>query len=495
MNADKKFCKCQGIVVVIIVLLAGLAVPATVAMTSRTKAEPEIVAVQSDKEDISKSTAKLVQLGLVEPAAITVEKLADICEAMESVIVDISVEYEWYNIPPWTMETLIVKDGILNFKLSAARSLSAREPNDPNFMLFDRLLLEESATVVTKEENSFESVLKYSYNGKVVKHLNVGGWPREIRSGIVSYRKEFVPTLTLSPLGFSILRLSMTDKIPLSAWLRDKEFVRIDNTIEKVGGFNTIRADLLQWSGKNVYLRIYFSVDHGYYPVMYEHMGKSVLNFEVHSLEQVAEGLWFPSSGLIRKTDNERMDGFQTIGKIVVNQGLTDEHFDIDFPPGTEVRDEIRGTEYIVKPTKEQKEKFEKEKQWLKEHADETAAMEKEGGRIYSAARLMKLLTAIDLYMTDNDEKFPQTLDDLKLYFGDKDKETFSWLLKNVEYLGSDLEPEKIDVTRTPIAYDKTLLKKGEGTNVLFVNGLVEFCKPDRLEKVGINDSENTQVE
>jgi len=299
--------------------------------------------------------------------AITVDELADICEAMESTIKDVSVEYKWYNIPPWTfedaeaemgMETLIVKDGIRNFKLSAARSLSTREPNDPNFLLFDRLLLEESAIIITKKENSWNDIMKYSYDSKIAKRLNIGGWPREVRSGIVSSRKEFVPTLTLSPLGFSILRLSMCKPmkyIPLSAWLRDKEFVRLDNTIEKVNGFNTIRADLLQWSSKNVYLRIYFSVDHSYTPVRYEHVGgKSVLTFEVHSLEQVAEGLWFPSSGLIKTTDSERMDGFQTIGKIVVNQGLTDEHFDIDFPPGTEVRDEIRDLKYVVKPTEEQ---------------------------------------------------------------------------------------------------------------------------------------------
>ena len=32
-----------------------------------------------------------------------------------------------------------------------------------------------------------------------------------------------------------------------------------------------------------------------------------------------------------------------------VNQGLTDEHFDIDFPVGTKVHDEIKDTKYIVK--------------------------------------------------------------------------------------------------------------------------------------------------
>ena len=150
---------------------------------------------------------------------------------------------------------------------------------------------------------------------------------------------------------------NVTDKLPLSVILRrHKELVRLDNNVEKVNGFNTIRADFLQEWTKQVCIRVCFSVDHGYTPVRYEYIskGKPGLTFDVGALEQVAEALWFPSSGLIKTTDSERMDGFQTIGKIVVNQGLTHEYFDIDFPPGTEVRDEIRDLEYVVKPTEEQ---------------------------------------------------------------------------------------------------------------------------------------------
>jgi hypothetical protein len=150
------------------------------------------------------------------------------------------------------------------------------------------------------------------------------------------------------------------DNKPLSAILRQyKELVRLDNTITKVNGFNTIRADFLQEQTKQVCIRIFFSVDHGYTPVRYEYVNKGMpdLTFEVSSLEKVAEGLWFPSSGLISgsgivsSSGEERVNGFQIISKILVNQGLTDEHFDIEFPPGTEVRDEIKDLEYVVKPT------------------------------------------------------------------------------------------------------------------------------------------------
>jgi hypothetical protein len=512
MKADKKFYKCPGVVVSIaVLLLAALAVPVAVAMTSGTKTQPKPVSKQNE-EELSRLTAKLVKLASVKPAAITVEKLADICEAMESAIVDVSMEYEWYIEPPQTVEDiagtgmLIPKDGLYRHKFSAARSLAARDTNDPNFLLFDRLLVEDSETIMNAEGDCSDNVTKKSYNGKFGKYVSIsGGFDGALRTspdGTITESRSFIPSLILSPLGFSVFRFSLSrgmDYEPLFEGLRKKEFVRIDNTIEKVNGFYTIRAELLTFADKLPYLRIYFSVDHGYTPVRYEHgapQSKNILTFEVQSLEQVAEGLWFPSSGLVSVSGKKRSNGFRAISEIVVNQGLTDEDFDIEFPPGTRVRDEIRDTEYIVKPTKEQKEKFEKEKQWAKEHAEEMAAKKREGGRFYSAARLHRLGTAIDMYMMmQDDKKYPQTLDDLKPYFSDKDKEFFSWLLKNVEYLGAGLEPEKVDVSGTPIAYDKTLLKKSEGTNVLFVNGLVKFCRLEELGKLGINDSEEAQVE
>lgn len=502
MKADKKFYKCPRIIVWIAVLLVfALAVLTTVAMTSRTKTQPKTVGEQNE-EELSKLTAKLVRLASVEPAAITVERLADICEAMESAIVDISLEYEWYVEPPRTVED-IAGTGMLMVKGHRRHQWSTARP------FADRVRTVESATIMNAEGDSWNSVTKKSYNGKFGKNvwisLTLDGVLRTTPDGIITKSKSFMPSLILSPLGFSVLRLSFSkvaDNQPLSVVLR--KLGRLDNAVMKINGFNTIRADVLQEVTKQVVLRIYFSVGHGYTPIRYEHIrlgrpesGKLEIvagTIEVNSLEEVAKGLWFPSGGTISSPDDKQMNGYRAISEIVVNQGLTDEDFDIEFPPGTKVRDEIRDTEYIVKPTKEQKEEFEKEKQWEKEHAEEMAEMEREGGRVYSAARLIRLGGVKDVYMMMvKDKKFPQKLDDLEMYFDDK--EIFSWLLKNVEYLGAGLEADKIDVSKTPIAYDKTLLKKGEGTNVLFVNGLVEFCRPEELGELGIGDSEDAQVE
>jgi hypothetical protein len=290
--------------------------------------------------------------------AVTIDELAGICEQMESLIVDISLEYEWYNIPPWTVEEaeaemgtemLIPKDGLRRFKLSLMCY-----PNEPNRPLFDRLLLEESTTLVTKDGNSWHNVTKQSYNGKIAKYLNIGGWPQDVREGVISNDRSPISSLIPSPLGFSVFRFGIsdvTDKTLLSIVLRRKELVRFDNTIKEINGFNTIHVDFLQEVTKQVCIRIYFSVDHGYTPVRYEYISSGKLNgaIDVYSLQKVAKGLWFPSSGLISSSDDERSNAFQVIGSVLINQGLTAEDFDIEFPVGTEVHDEVQGREYIVK--------------------------------------------------------------------------------------------------------------------------------------------------
>ncbi|MBA7603106.1 hypothetical protein ES703_10210 [subsurface metagenome] len=73
-------------------------------------------------------------------------------------------------------------------------------------------------------------------------------------------------------------------------------------------------------------------------------------------------------------------------------------------------------------------------------------------------------------------------MQELEPYIGKK--QDFQWILDNVAYLGKGKK------ARTPpdavIAYDRTLLKKGNGTNVLFNDHHVEFRTPEQLEKLGI---------
>jgi len=316
-------------------------------------------------------TVFLLLVGQLPAAmAVTIEELANICEKMESAIVDISLEYEWLTIPHQTfeeaeaemgVEVLIPKDGRRMFELSAAGLLFNRDPNDPNSPpLPDRFLLEESATIITNKGNSWDNITKQSYNGKIGKYLNIGGWPRKVSTASISQKRPDISTI-LTPLGFSVLRFricEVTNRSLISHILRDyKELVHLDNTVKNINGFNTVRADLLRKYTKQVCIRVYFSVDHGYTPVRYEYLSgretEIALSIDIHSLEKIAEGLWFPSTGTISSSDSERVGGYIVTSKIVVNQGLTEKDFDIDFPPGTKVQNEITGEEYVVKPESE----------------------------------------------------------------------------------------------------------------------------------------------
>jgi len=134
---------------------------------------------------------------------------------------------------------------------------------------------------------------------------------------------------------------------------KSKERVHLYNRIEKINGFDTIRADLLHPT-KQVYLRIYFSVEHGYTPVKFEYIrnGSEVSStVEVTSLQKIADGLWFPSSGIMNHYHGMTKIEYKAIGNIVINQGLKEEDFDIEFPTGTQVDDQVRGIKYIATST------------------------------------------------------------------------------------------------------------------------------------------------
>jgi prepilin-type processing-associated H-X9-DG protein len=96
-------------------------------------------------------------------------------------------------------------------------------------------------------------------------------------------------------------------------------------------------------------------------------------------------------------------------------------------------------------------------------------------GRQNSAQQLSGLGKAVAMYAADHNVKLPGTMQELKPYVGDD----FQWLVENARYLGKGQESKAPD---TPIAYDKTLLEKGNGTNMLFLDGHVEFLTPEELK-------------
>ena len=227
----------------------------------------------------------------------------------------------------------------------------------------ERLLSKATSILMDENENSFESTTMQSFNGKIVKHLTIGalsptGEQVNISSGTITEDRRFDTLMAVSPIRFSVLSFKYIDheKTPLSERLRKSDFVRLNDNIKRINGFNTVCAEFL-WDAPNVpilhkkepKLRVYFSIDNGYTPIKFDNLSHSEsgpeVNFSVNvtSLEKVSDNLWFPSEGSLG--DNPT-NTYQAT-KIVVNQGLTDDYFDIEFPPGTRITNEISGLSYV----------------------------------------------------------------------------------------------------------------------------------------------------
>ena len=296
---------------------------------------------------------------------ISIDELADICQAMEESFRDISVEYEFGVEPAPTIEDIKGTGFILTVGTTKEK-MSTKRPFD------ERSLSTVKGKYMNEYEQTFEQTTMESYNGKIAKHLITGGlYPSgipEISLGTITKRKDFIPTLATTPIAFSVLRFGYEyeghENKFLSERLRNKEFVRLVKPKEKINGFNTICAELL-WDAPNVpfihknqpQYKIYFSVDHGYTPVKYEQFNPSetepvlVHSVNVTSLEKVADNLWFPGQGYL--VAGENLVNTYKASKIVVNQGLTDENFDIEFPPNTRITNEIEDSNDIDNLTEE----------------------------------------------------------------------------------------------------------------------------------------------
>ncbi|MBN2131958.1 MAG: M56 family metallopeptidase [Sedimentisphaerales bacterium] len=100
--------------------------------------------------------------------------------------------------------------------------------------------------------------------------------------------------------------------------------------------------------------------------------------------------------------------------------------------------------------------------------------------RAESARRLSDLGKALLIYANDHDDRFPEQLSDMP---GDLPLPV-SWAPEHVAYLGKGVSP--MDHPACVLAYDKTLIEEGQGTNVLYLDSHVIFETPEELERLGI---------
>ncbi len=104
--------------------------------------------------------------------------------------------------------------------------------------------------------------------------------------------------------------------------------------------------------------------------------------------------------------------------------------------------------------------------------------------KAYSRTRLENLGKAVLLYANNHADRIPDRIANVREYLNGVEVE---WLLANAAYVGQGLSvasyPGRV------VAYDKTLLAEGKGTNVLYLDSHVDFENLQELERIGISSA------
>jgi hypothetical protein len=287
-------------------------------------------------------------LAFGDSANITLDLLADIVEAQEQAIVDITVEYTIsVDPPPKKQNGLIIGIGPKKYKWFASKPFTELSKSSCDF------------SVMNENENAWDVHISQAYNGKVAKKYQLDGWPNRSSEGIITNKRNFKPIKSATPLAYTVHHFA-DQYFSLSQLLREKEKVTVvlDNEIRTVNNFDAICIDIYGHSKDKKVLaqRVFFSPEHNFTPVKIEYFnGRTTsVEFNVLELEEVKEGIWFPIKGCSISSRPNTPQNIYQASKVILNQGLKEDFFDIEFPPGTEIHDEITGLRYIIKPTEEQ---------------------------------------------------------------------------------------------------------------------------------------------
>ncbi len=103
-----------------------------------------------------------------------------------------------------------------------------------------------------------------------------------------------------------------------------------------------------------------------------------------------------------------------------------------------------------------------------------------------SLEKLNELGPSLSAYQVSKPHKLPTNLDDIKAYLSD---ELIKWAKENIDYFSTYPNITDYKSSEIGFAYDKALLEKTKelGTNVVFLDGHVEYCRTKRLRKLGLD--------
>ena len=103
-----------------------------------------------------------------------------------------------------------------------------------------------------------------------------------------------------------------------------------------------------------------------------------------------------------------------------------------------------------------------------------------------SLEKLNELSPSLSAYQVSEPHKLPTNLDDIKANLSDK---LIKWAKQNIDYFSTYPNITDSKSSEIGFAYDKALLEKTRelGTNVVFLDGHVEYCRTKRLRNLGLD--------
>ncbi len=212
----------------------------------------------------------------------------------------------------------------------------------------ERQLYSWKGELSTAQGEVFFEDHRTAYNGDRYKQVALGGTNPRQPEGFITKRRDMLHHWHLTPMGFTILRTSMREGLLSEGLRKYPEAVRLLPDIRQVRDFRTIELDFVTAAGA-VHQKMLLSVDHGYAPVRWQWVrlsdGTVDAEVDVLALKEVCPGTWFPVKGITGHVKDPTRNVYEA-REVKLNQNLSKEYFDVEFPPGTAVNDEIANVEY-----------------------------------------------------------------------------------------------------------------------------------------------------
>lgn len=281
------------------------------------------------------------------------QRLVDIWTRQERILHNIRVDYTFAVRGP-NVEKL--DKGDLRLVGSQTNLFIAEKPFDKKFMIIQKQRLEGL------RRKPFELYKWKTYNSHIYRELEISD-RNNTPVGLIAEKPPLDADINLTPLGFTFFHrcwggggLSLLDILTLRK--NDPNLLfSLNPAVTRVNDCDSVELICSRkWlSEKTVkMMSVYFSLNHhlSIVKIVYYNAGGSVSEFNVRKFRPVGNDLWFPVQCDITSSGGDINE--ISVADVRVNQVLEGHEFELEFPPGTKVRDTITGKQYTIKPAQEQ---------------------------------------------------------------------------------------------------------------------------------------------